>query len=173
MSGSSNKKRVNVIDVVIIILVMALVATGVYRIYTEVTKNVSSKRSSCTMTFECDVAYDNILNYLNEGDAVYFSSDGTLLGYLYDPSKDDGEGAVYRIADPVLANSSGETSNTVQSDRNVKIRGTLMLNDDLIKSQNGSYYVLNGNNITIGSTIEVYTEKAVMKLTVKSLAEPK
>ncbi len=174
MNGSNRKSRrkINAVDIMIIILVLALIGTGVYRIYAEITKNVLSKKSDITISFECDVTYPNILKYLNDGDAVYFSSDGSLLGYLYDRSDDGIEGAVYEIKD-INSDNEDESINQGYGGKNIKIGGTLKLNDDVIKPKNVGYYVLNGNTITVGSTIEVYTEEAIMKLVVKSINEPK
>ena len=159
-----NKNRINVIDVVIILLVLALVGTAAYRIYDEVTKNVSSRQSDCILTFECEVAYDSILNYLKSGDEVYLTKDGTLLGRLYDGTNDDGKGAVYKVTDEKTEENASNT---------VTLRGSIKLSIDARKAQGGEYYVINGTNITEGGELSVYTEKAEMKIVVKSLSESK
>ncbi len=153
-----SKIKINVIDAVIILMILALVVVGIYRIYSAVTSDTSSHRSNTILTFECNVKYDDILKYLKEGDSVYLSSDKTLLGHLYDKSSGGELDAVYMVDD---ANKSTES---------VTLRGAIMLNSDAVKMQNGDYYVLNGMNITVGSTIDVYTEMTQMTITVKDIS---
>ena len=64
------RKRLNVIDVVIILLLVALVGTAGFRIYTEVTSGESSKQSNIVVTFEAEVEDEGIINYLKSGNAV-------------------------------------------------------------------------------------------------------
>ena len=158
--AKKNKNKINVIDVVIILLVLSLVGTAAYRIYSEITKNISSKKSNIILEFECEAAYDSILGYVKNGEAVYLSSDGTLLGYLY---KSDGATNALEVITDDTDNSEGNAN------IGVKLRGTLKLSADARESQNGGYYVINGNNITKGSTLDVYTETTVMRIVVKSM----
>ena len=160
--AKKNKKKINVIDVVIILLVLALIGTAVYRIYSEISKNTSAKKSNIILTFECEVTYDSILKYAKDGDAVYLESDGTLLGYLH--KADGATDALYAVADDTGSGSSEGGAN-----KSVKLLGTLKLSSDAREAQNGGYYVINGNNITNGSTLNVYTETTVMKIVVKSI----
>ena len=165
MSGKAKKAkiRLNVIDVMIILLVVALIATVVYRVYTGVTEKTSNKGSKYTVTFECDAEYKSMLKYLAAGQAVYFESDGKLLGYLDDPDPDDSVGAIYEhepISAPV---GTGEYKKT-------SMRGQLRLNPEAVKVKSGGYYAIGERNITEGSTIEVYTNEASFTLTVLSVS---
>ena len=158
--AKKNKKKINVIDVVIILLVLALIGTAAYRIYSEITKNISAKKSNIILTFECEVTYDSILKYVKNGDAVYLLSDGTLLGYFF-----KADGATH--AQNAITDDTDSTEGSAI--KSVKLRGTLKLSANAREAQNGGYYVINGNNITKGSTLDVYTETAVMKIVVKSI----
>ncbi len=158
-----NKAKINVIDVVIILLVLALIGTAGYRIYGELTKNTSSKQSDCILTFEYTGTTESILSYLNDGDAIYLLKDGTLLGYLYDETADDGNGAVYKV---IEEENEGTVGNVI------RLRGSIKLSVDARKAQGGDYYVINGTNITEGGTLAIYTEKTQMNITVKSLKNP-
>ncbi len=164
-SVKKNKKKINVIDVMIILLVLALIATAGYRIYSEITENSGAKKSNNILTFECEAAYRSEVKYLKPGDAVYLSSDGTLLGYLYDPENDGKTGAVYEADE----GTEIETQLKSELDKNITLIGTLKLSTDALKANNGSYYVLNGRNITVGGSFDVYTDKAVLKITVKNI----
>ena len=154
-------RRINVIDVIVILLVLALIATAVYRIYTEISKSPSNKQSDYIVTFECDSEYRNMLSYLKNGQAVYLGADGTLLGYLYDV-EGDGVGAVYEIV------ADGEKT---QNDPYVKttLGGYFKLASNAVKAKSGGYYTVDHVNIAVGSKLEVYTTKAVFTVTVKSI----
>ncbi len=155
-------KKINVIDVVIVLLILALIGTAAYRIYTEVTKGTSTRQSNIIATFECQVEDEGIIKYLNSGETVYFVTNETILGSLYDTTPDDDLGAVYKKTtdgDPTANGNSGKPV----------LIGSLRLSADARKSQNGEYYVINGRNINVGSKIDIYTEKAVLKITIKSI----
>ncbi len=165
MSGQAKKAklRLNVIDVMIILLVVALIATVVYRVYTGVTEKTTNKGSKYTVTFECDSEYKSMLKYLASGQAVYFESDGRLLGYLDDPNTDDSVGAVYEH-EPISATvGTGEYKKT-------SMRGQLRLNPEAVKVKTGGYYAIGERNITEGSKIDVYTNETCFTLTVLSIS---
>ena len=149
------RKRLNVIDVVIIFLLVALLGTAGYKIYTEVTNGESSRQSNITVAFEAEVEDEGILNYLGDGSAVYFTSDKAKMGNLYDGNAEDGVGAVYKLG--------------VADNGRIILRGALRLSGNAYKAQNGEYYVVNDRNINVGTTLDVYTDTAVLKIIVKSI----
>ena len=165
MSGQVKKSkiRLNVIDVMIILLVVALIATVVYRIYTGVTEKTTNKGSKYTVTFECDAEYKSMLKYPASGQAVYLESDGKLLGYLDDPNPDDAIGAVYEYEPLSASVGTGEYKKT-------SMRGQLRLNPEAVKVKTGGYYTIGERNITEGSKIDVYTNEACFTLTVLSIS---
>lgn len=151
------RKRLNVIDVVIILLLVALVGTAGFRIYTEVTSGESSKQSNIVVTFEAEVEDEGIINYLKSGNAVYFTTDKTQLGNLYDGNAEDELGAVYKVDGP-----KGK----------ITVQGTLRLVAEARKAKDGEYYVINGRNINVGSRLDVYTDTTLLKITIKSIEAP-
>ena len=158
-----SKIRLNVIDVMIILLVIALIATVVYRIYTGVNEKTSGATSKYVMTFECDSEYRSMLDYLTTGKAVYFAHDGKLLGHLYDPNKDDSVGAVYEATDiEVTSVGTGDYKKT-------KLCGQLRMSAETISVKTGGYYAIGERNVTVGSKIEVYTNEAIFTLTVREI----
>lgn len=171
MNSGKSKKRLNVIDVLIILLVVALIATVAYRIYAGVSEKRSSLQSRYFITFECDSEYNSMLKYLTGGKAVYFCSNGELLGYLYDADKEDGIDAVYEI-------KSGDSSNAELSDetmytyRKVRLAGWIKLDSEAVKVRNGGYISINGSNITEGSVISVFTDETEFTLKVIGISEP-
>ena len=97
-NNQKQRKGINAFDAVVILLLLCLVATFAYRIFTgfgESEDGVSG--SKYVMEFQCDGEYNSILRYLQSGDAVYLASDGKLLGYLYTGSEYE-NGAIYEIA---------------------------------------------------------------------------
>lgn len=190
MAKNTSAKRFNVFDVVILLLVIALIVTFIYRIYVGVDKISGNSEAKYVMSFECDAEYANILKYLKDSDAVYFEFDGTLLGYLYAGDEDE-HGAVFQIVDdiPTFANGSesstdgtesgtesAPTDNTVdlsiQKNKYeiIKIGGQISLNSETVKVKNGGYYVIGDINVTEGSVINVYTETAEFTIMVKNIS---
>ena len=149
------RKRLNVIDVVIILLLVALVGTAGYRIYSAVARDESDSQSNIVVTFEAAVEDEGILEYLENDSAIYITTDKTQLGNLYDPVAGDALGAVYK--------------ERVEDSGIITVRGTLRLHEDAHKAQGGEYYVINDRNITVGSMLDVYTDTAVLRITVKSI----
>ncbi|MBQ8408973.1 MAG: hypothetical protein IJY39_08930 [Clostridia bacterium] len=188
------KRRVNVFDVVILLLLLCLVASFVYRIYMGIDKDKASVNDAYyVMSFECDREYDSLLRYLESGDAVYFAADGKLLGYLY-AGEDSENGAIYEIIDdiPTFAGDQigteaqeeseteagvGEYDNSLyqpsalpeQTYKYVRIGGQIGLNSETVKVKNGSYYFIGETNFTVGSVIEVYTDDAVFTIKVVNI----
>jgi hypothetical protein len=163
MSTKTKKKvRLNVIDVLIIILAIALIATVVYRIYTGVSDKTSPSQSKYIMTFECEDEYSSLVEYLDSGKAVYFASNGTLLGNMCVFSGNADSAYVVDV-DPTSDSFSYEKAH---------IRGYMKMSGEAIKSASGSYYSIGDVNVTVGSRIEVYTNEAVFTLVVKSI-DPK
>ena len=183
-SNNKTKKRINVIDVIIILLVLALIGTVVYRVYSVINDGSSKKGSNYIVTFECDSEYNTMIEYLTNGKAVYLVSNKSLLGYIYD-DPDDNESAVYELVsdlpESTERDSEGADANTesesetateakvVDVYQKVRLSGKLKLSSEAAKAKDGDYYTINGRNITVGSTLEVYTNEAVFILTVKSI----
>lgn len=168
-ANKRNTRKINVIDVIVILLVLALIATAVFKIYSEISNGSSNKQSNYIVSFECDSEYRSLLKYLKAGEAVYLSSNGTLLGYLYD-AQGDGFDAVYEIEITDEDESETETRGA-DNDPYAKIglAGKLKLASNAVKSKSGEYYTVEERNISKGSTLEVYTAKAVFTLTVKRI----
>lgn len=153
-----DRKKLNVIDVVIILLLVALVGTAGYSIYNEITKSASSAQSNIVVVFEAQVEDEGIIEYLKKGDKVYFTTDKTQMGVLYDADASDDKGPVYAI--------------DVTESGKIVIKGAMKLVAGAHKVQNGSYYVIDDRNISVGSKLDVYTENAVIRITVKSIEAP-
>ncbi len=166
------KRKINIIDVVIILLILALIATCIYKINSELNSNtLGKKHSNYVLKFECEGEYNSILKYLKNSDTVYFASDGTVLGYIYDPNTSDDLDPVYEI----ISSGEGaqEKNESVDKDftyyEKVKIGGEMRLGVNAVKAREGGHYIVEGKNLTIGGTFDVYTENAVFTLKIISI----
>ena len=193
-SNRNEKRRLNVFDAVILLLLLCLVISFGYRIYLGIDKNASGIEDAYyIMSFECDREYDSLLRYLENGDAVYFASDGKLLGHLYAGAEHE-NGAVYEIVDDIptfagvdesgsetdVEESESETLGVGQYDNSlqvpsklpdqtyevVRLGGQIALNSETVKVKSGGYYFIGETNFTEGSVIEVYTVDAVFTIKV-------
>ncbi len=173
MSGKLKRtgKRINVIDIVIILLILALVATGVYKLSSNLASNASDGgQGSFVLTFECEGEYSSLLNHLENGEAVYFASDGTLFGYLYDRDIDDARAAVYELttSHPEFFEAE-EQDESFDGYKIIKIGGQMRLAENTRMAKRGDHYIVEGKNLTRGGTFEVYTDDTVFTLKVISI----
>lgn len=171
------KKRFNVIDVVLILLVVALIATIVYRVYAGISNDKKTGSGQYILTFECESEYDVLTKYLSNGEYVYFAADGGLLGRLYDSDLTDSVEAVYEIkagdapgGEDAPQDDSESKLDSSLGYKKVKLGGQIKLNGETVKSKNGAYYVVGEINLTEGSVIEVYTNDTEFTLRVVTIS---
>lgn len=163
---SKAKRRFNVIDVLIIMLILALLATVGYRVYAQISENGEGEKSDFVIVFESDAEYRSMMKTIKNGDEVYFCSDGVLMGYVYD-KKNDGKAVIYE-----LGLADGEVADTALYDK-VSFGGMIALSAQADDVKGNDYLVIGDRNISVGSKIEVYTEKSTFTITVKSIGKLK
>lgn len=151
-----DRRRINPLDVVIILLVLCLIAVFVYRLYEGIATPSFNKNSEFELSFVCEDEYNSMIKYLEDGDAVYLASTGELLGYLY--KKNEGDALV-----SVITNSEDPNSQLID------FSGKLLLNDDADAVSSGIYYQIGDFKFSKGSKIEVYTERASFTITVSDV----
>ncbi len=166
MSGNTKKRfSFNVLDVFIILLVVILIASVVYKIYQNSKKDANQDNPVYTVVFECE-DYESLASYLLDGEEVYIKSSGELLGYIHKSGDVIGAYALVILDD---ADTEGTSSSDLY-DR-MKFEGKLKLNGNTKKSREGNYYVLEDLNLTVGSKIEVYTEDTEFTITIKQFTD--
>lgn len=175
---SKAKRRINIFDAVVILLLVCLVFTFGYRMYNGLADGSSSGTAKYVMTFECEQGYNSILDHIDDGEAVYFRNNGILLGYFYAPADDD-NGHIYSLAEDIPeSNGEEETEGTpndlsvfqIKAYSKIKFGGHLRLNVEAVKVKTGNYYYIGEMNFTEGSVIEVCTDKTVFTLKVKKIS---
>ena len=170
--------RITAFDILVILLVLCLAATVVYRVYTETTNDKAGITSKYMIEFECE-DYDSLAKYLEAGESVYLSSNGRLLGELY---KGWNETQAISVEYPDAETTEQTTSaadaeqseeETAVSYRIAKMTGKLKLNTEVTASKEGNYYSLGDINFSKGSVINVYTDDAEFTITITNIAVTK
>ncbi len=174
MSNKTKKKRFsfNVLDVFIILLVVILIASIAYKISQNMDKDANKDNPIYTVAFECE-EYESLAKYLSNGEAVYITSSGELLGYIYKSADVQGSSAIVVIKDEEVTTEDVPADAESADDlyERVRFEGKLKLNGNTKKSVEGNYYTLEGLNIAVGSKIEVYTDDAEFTITVKQFID--
>lgn len=172
-------RRINALDVVIVLLILCLVAAFAYRIYRGVSDPYTSKNSEYIVEFECEEVYNSLSEYIEEGEAVRLASNGEILGHVY-MSKGD-EKPIWIVTEAPLTDGeavedeteteSGEASpeDSLPSYEPVRLAGKLSLSADAIAEKAGNYYTVGDVGIAIGSVVEVYTEDTVFTLLITDI----
>lgn len=177
MSERVKKRRYsfNVFDVFVILLVLILIASVVYKISKSSEKEANKDNPVYTVIFECKSEPSSLNDYLNDGEEVYIKSSGELLGYIYrsgDSSSMYALTPIERDTEISSGNGSGEavTDSTPTAGGkvygNIGFTGKIKLNGNAEKAKEGSYYSIEGLNITVGSSVDVYTNYAEFTITV-------
>ncbi len=172
MSNNMKKRfSFNVLDVFIILLVVILIASVVYKISQNSKQDARKDNPVYTVVFECE-DYETLAKYLLDGEEVYIKSSGELLGYIHKSGDIIGAYAVVIIDEP-NAEEIPVSPDTPSDDmyERVRFEGKIKLNGNTKKSREGNYYVLDDLNITVGSKIEVYTDDTEFTITVKQFTD--
>ena len=175
MSDNTKKRRFsfNVLDVFIILLVVILIASVVYKVSQNMDKDANQDNPVYTILFECE-EYESLAKYLDDGDEIYVKSSGELWGYIYKSGDIMGSGSIFIVEDEETSTDDVPAISDSASDdlyERVRFEGKLKLNGNTKKSGEGNYYTLEDLNITVGSKIEVYTDDAEFTITVKQFID--
>lgn len=171
-------RGITAFDILVILLVLCLAATVVYRVYTETTNDKAGITSKYMIEFECE-DYDSLAKYLEAGESVYLSSNGRLLGELYKGWNETQAISVEYLDTEATEQTTSETGaeqledETGISYRIAKMTGKLKLNTDVTASKEGNYYSLGEINFSKGSVINVYTEDAEFTITITNITTTK
>lgn len=158
MKKKRERKRINAIDVAIILLILCLIATFAYKVYDGVADPTTKKDSKYVVSFVCD-EYTSVAKYLENGEAVYFEKNGELLGNLFAES----------TTAPAVS-VSGEATGEDGVYEKATLSGKLKLNANAVAVSSGNYYTVGEMNIAPGSEIRVFTEDTVFTLKVVSIS---
>ena len=179
-SEKKAKRRINPFDVVVVLLVIGLLATFVYRIYKGVEDKSDSETSKYVLTFTCVESIDSLAEYLDKGTPVYLQANNEILGYVYD-GKDRVSVSIYTEGESTTDES--ETSSDASAAEEITsaeeklpynkadIHGKIHLSEDVKVYNNGVYYSIGDVNFAPGSKLTVFTEEAVFTIVVESITQ--
>ena len=176
MSENTKKRKIrfNVLDVFVILLIAVLIFSVIYKIYANNAKEANKTETVYIVRFECADAYNSLIRYLDEGDEVYIKSTGEFLGYIYKSEDAIGTDAIVETGSNKPEAEQTEDDTEKKEDegyRRTSYEGRLKLNGNTEMSRDGLYYILNGQNITVGSKIQVYTDDTEFTITIKQLTD--
>lgn len=180
MSEKAKKRKYsfNVFDVFVILLVLILIASVVYKVSKGSEKEANKDNPVYTVIFECKSEPSSLNRYLKDGEEVYIKSSGELLGYIYVSADTQSLNALQPIEDEAVSEADTSAKDGVEGDAsentsaqgtvysNMGFKGKLKLNGNAEKAKEGSYYSIEGLNITVGSSVDVYTNYAEFTITI-------
>ena len=153
------RRRGNVLDILIVLLLLAAIVAIGYRYYTLSGQGKSELLSYADISFEIKDAVYSLPTYVKTGDEVYME-DGTYLGVLKDNNSDDESTALY--IEPASVIATDEDGNLVRisySDHSrLDCMGTLSCRGTF--EADGSFLLDGTMHLTPGSAIRVHTETA-------------
>ncbi len=155
----------NVFDVFVILLVVILIGSVIYKISVDNSKEARKDNSTYTIVFECYNEYNSLSKYVSDGDEVYIKAGGELLGYIYKSADSKGAQSIHVIEKDTEQTTEKKSPSKLYE--RVDYEGKIKLNGNAEKSRDGLYYTVEGMNVTVGSKIEVYTKNAQFTITVK------
>ncbi len=165
------KAKINGFDVFVMLLVLCLIATVVYKVYSSVASDSNTENSNVTVKFKCDGEYDSIVDYLTDGDVVYLES-GEILGYISkNPDRNELFEVIYKSDEEDIEESSSEEETKSIIYESVEFSGEMKLNGNAAKSARGSYYVIGEDNITVGGKLLVHTKSCEFTITVTDILQ--
>ncbi len=173
-NNKKNRVKINAFDVFLILLVLCLIGTLIFRIYNGISEDKNSYNNEYILTFSCDGEYDSILGYVKAGDAVYFES-GELLGYIGFSENNKSQSPLETViletvTEPVEEGDIQEAENESAYDLSfVGLTGVIELNGNAKKVEKGNYYAIGDENIIEGVELTVHTETVEITITVVSI----
>lgn len=163
--------KFGVLDAVIILLVIAI-AVGIYFRYSFFDTLTSMQNmKECYVTFKTDKITTNVSREMNDGDAIYFKSDGSNFGNLAIKSEE-----ITMVIQEQPATSTvfkdGKTYADIQYPQGMDdslIYGIGNIKCNCSVSEDGSF-LLNGTTyISPGQTYTVCTEKVTVNITITDI----
>lgn len=156
-SSSKEKKRLNIFDVLIIVVVIACVAAIGVRVY--FTTHAKRADESAVITYEVQgISAENAAEFA-QGKKIYLGSNDVEIGMIntvvksasrVEAVEDDGSIAV--VGDPYL----------------ITVTGKMTLYG---KTSDGGFFIDGQTPISLGSSLSVYTDRNMFTLTVVEMTQ--
>lgn len=167
-NNKKNRVKINAFDIFLVLLVLCLIGTLVFRIYNGISEDKNSYNNEYLLTFKCESEYDSVIKYVKEGDAVYLRS-GELLGYIGVREGNQGQYPLELIPDSVSDEQSAKADEGVKTLSVVSFTGVIKMNGNAKKAAKGNYYVIGDENIIEGAVFTVHTREAEFTVSVEKI----
>ena len=163
-------RKINALDIFIIILVIASIAGIIYRHYSSGLPTKTDAEASYEVYFSVKDISFTTPSYLNTDDKIYFES-GEFFGNLLNNNDTDTSSAlVVTPANIVLTDENGNYVSTMYPDGSrVDANGSMLCK--CVKTEDGRYLLGGTKYITPGEEISVRSELVDLKITITSIAE--
>ena len=163
-------RKINALDIFIIVLVIASVAGIIYRQYGSGFTTKSDVEASYEVHFSVDDISFTVPSYLNTNDKIYFES-GEFFGNLLNNNDTDSESAlVVTPANVVIVDEGGNYVSVMYPDGSrVDANGSLLCK--CVKTSDGRYLLGGTKYITPGEEISVRSELVDLKIKIMSISE--
>jgi hypothetical protein len=169
-SDEKNTKRLfrrgNVLDIAIILILIAAIATVGYRYYQSTGADQAGDMKNVVVTYRVEKAPEAVAQAIKQNDTFYLDSTGGELGIALDVSAE--ENSIFEVTaiEATTKNDSGETVTVTLPVVNLSggmiCRGTI--------GEDGSFLLDGHTPITPGQHLTVHTETVTLTLTVEALS---
>jgi hypothetical protein len=159
-------RRGNVLDIAIILLLIAAIATVGYRYYQAAGADQMGDLKNVVMTFRVVEAPESIAQMVQQNDKVYLDSTGAELGMALDVSA-QGD-SIFEIT-PIQVTTKDDKGDTVTVTLPVvNLSGGLLCQGTM--GEDGTFLLDGRTPITPGQRLTVHTETATFTLTVMAVS---
>lgn len=167
---SQKSRKINALDIFIIILVIASVAGIIYRQYTSDLPTKTEGEASYEVHFSVKNISFTVPSYLKTDDKIYFET-GDFFGNLLNNNDNDQDSAlVVTPASVVLTDENGNYVSAMYPDGSrVDANGSILCK--CVKTADGRYLLGGTRYITPGESITVRTELVDLTITITSVAQ--
>ncbi|MBR6049613.1 MAG: DUF4330 family protein [Clostridia bacterium] len=156
-SSPKEKKRLNIFDVLIIVVVIACVAAIGVRVY--FTTHAQTDDESAVITYEVyGISEENAAEFA-QGKKIYLQSNGAEIGMI---------NTVVRSASRVEAIEDDGSITVVGDPYLITVTGRMTLYG---KTSEGGFFIGGQTPISLGSSLSVYTDRNMFTLTVVEMTQ--
>jgi hypothetical protein len=159
-------RRGNVLDIVIVLLLLAAIATVGYRYYQSVKEVEQDAQQDVLITFEVKQLLSDAKNKIKDQETLFLDSTGESFGILQ-KHENATEGSIFsvRAAQVTVQDENGNYVTLDHPDSSlIDVVGSVTCRGRL--SEDGSFLLDGRTPITPGQTISVHTEQVSFVLTV-------
>ena len=149
--------RLNVIDILLIVLLLLTIAGIVFRIWSARNPSVRNDLAEYEVYIKVENVIFTLPTYLNETDTVY-TEDGTEFGSFLTNTETEGEGALYATAAEIIVSdgAGGYTTVLYPDQSRVDATGAILVKG--IVDESGCFLWGGTIYLTPGETICLHTE---------------